>query len=214
MIPRRFIRTIPASPPAGAGIFWERFQDLHPAWEFVTYQDPIDPALFPATAPLWPHCTSGAQLAGLVRLEALWRHGGIYVDADVEPYRSFEPLLGVEGFAAWEDVKVVPDAVLGARAGHPAIMTAIIEAKAAVKAERGAWESGPGVTTRLLPGRTDFLLLPPGAFYPVHYLDPPPPAGWRPPPWAFARHHWAASWLTAEQKARNEAIRSSHQRGA
>jgi len=158
----------------------------------VTFRDPIDPAGFPVTAPHWDRCRRGAQRAGLIRLEALYLLGGVYVDSDVEPYRPLDSLLGLPAFAAWEDAKVVPDAVLGAEPVHPAIGECLV--KAIERIAQGPWASGPGVTTEVLPGRADVLLLPPGSFYEVHYkqkdrLDQPPK------PWEFARHHWHASWL-------------------
>jgi mannosyltransferase OCH1-like enzyme len=155
-------------------------------------------------------------MAGLLRLELLYSLGGIWVDSDVEPYRSLEPLLGVRGFAAWEDERVVPDAVLGAEAGHPAIEECLSLALAAVAAGKGAWESGPGVTTAVLPGRDDWLLLPPGAFYPYHYTErcrrgEDHRAS---QPWAFTAHHWAASWHTPAQKAQLDARQRFPQRRA
>jgi len=198
VIPRRFIRTVPATTSEEVEGFWARFAELHPGWDLITFRDPIDPADFPLTAPHWDRCRSGAQRAGLVRLEALHHLGGIYVDADVEPFRSFAPLLGVEAFAAWEDDKVVPDAVFGARAGHPVLREAID--LAVERLDRGAWESGPGVTADLLPGRDDVLLLPPGAFYPYPYRERQRrhEDHARHQPWAFAAHHWAGSWYDAE----------------
>jgi hypothetical protein len=198
VIPRRLVRTLPAETTDEVEGFWARFGELHPGWERVTLRDPIDPAGFPLTAPHWDRCRSGAQRAGLIRLEALFHDGGVYVDADVEPYRSFEPLLGVEAFAAWEDDKVVPDAVLGARPGHPWLREAI--GLAIERLDQGAWMSGPGVTADLLPGRDDVLLLPPGAFYPYPYNQPGRRHDdhARQQPWAFAAHHWAGSWIDGE----------------
>jgi hypothetical protein len=203
LIPRRFVRTIPADPPPEAEIFWEGFQRLHPDWEFVTWQDPIDPGPFPVTSRLWSHCASGAQRAGLIRLEDLAARGGHYVDADVECYRSFEPLTGLRGYAGWEDEKVVPDAVLGAEVGHPAIVECLSRALSVVAGGGGAWESGPGVTTTVLPGRDDWLLLSPGSFYSVHYREKHLLAAATPAryPWALALHWYAGSWLTPAQKA-------------
>jgi hypothetical protein len=198
VIPRRLIRTVPAEVDEEAEGFWSRFGELHPGWELITFRDPVDPAEFPLTAGHWDRCVSGAQRAGLIRLEALHRLGGVYVDADVEPYRPFDPLLGVDAFAAWEDAHVVPDAVLGAAAGHPAIRSAID--LAVERLDLGAWESGPGVTTELLPGRADVLLLPPGSFYPYPYnrkeLRHHDHA--REQPWAFVAHHWTMSWVPSE----------------
>lgn len=215
MIPRRLVRTVPAVSPVRADGFWEQFKDLHPGWELVTWRDPVPEEWFPATHRLWDHCASGAQRAGLIRLEDLALRGGVYVDSDVEPLRSFEPLLTLSAFAAWEDGAVVPDAVLGAEVGHPAILDCLSRALGVVAGGGGAWESGPGVTTAILPDRDDVLLLPPGSFYPVHYREKnllreggPPGA-----PWAFAQHWWEGSWLTPEQKAQISRRRATRRQG-
>lgn len=194
-IPRIFHRVVPEHTSEQVEAWWLQLQEQHRDWQFMTHRDPLDPAAWPETSGAWRYCRNGASLADLVRLEALWQWGGVYLDSDVEPHRSFAPLLPLECFAAWEDDKVVPNAVMGARPGHPAIRACIDQAVRAVR--RGTWEAGPGVTTKVLPGRPDVLLLPPGSFYPVHYRDPDRVAlmAQKPPPWTFATHHYAASWL-------------------
>lgn len=194
-IPRVLHRTVPARTPAKVDAWWRLAGELHPGWTLLDHRDPLDPAEWPETGDLWPECTSGAQKAGLIRLEALWRWGGIYIDSDVELYRSLEPLLGTRAFAVWEDQKVVPDAVLGAVPKHPAVKTMLALAREAVLAGGGAWASGPGVTTAVLPGRDDVLLLPPGSFYAVHYTEKHRlRTRGDPAPWEFGAHHWHHSW--------------------
>jgi hypothetical protein len=202
-IPRILHRTVPEKIDATVEKFWKQAQRLHPGWEFRTYRDPIDPRDWPLSSQVWDRCTSGAQLAGLIRLEALVTYGGVYIDSDVELYRSLEPLLGCQAFAGWEDANVVPDAVLGAVPGHVAIDGCLVAAVNAVARGEGAWETGPGITTHFLRGRDDVLLLPPGSFYPWHYHDK---AGdhrgvKEAQPWAFGAHHWAASWVAPIEKA-------------
>jgi hypothetical protein len=119
-IPRILHRTVPADTTDEVEGWWRRFQALHPGWEYRTHREPIDPQLWPLTADLWDRCANGAQKAGLIRLEALYTWGGVYMDSDVEPFRSLEPLLHLPAFAAWEDETTVPDAVLGSKPGHPA----------------------------------------------------------------------------------------------
>lgn len=195
MIPRRFHRVAPLLSPPDAETFWARLAELHDAWELVTHRDPLDPADWPLTRRHWALCGSGAQYAGLIRLEALWHYGGIYVDQDVEPYRSFEPLLACRGFAAWEDNRVVPDAVIGAEPEHPAIWEALELALVRLEAGAGAWKTGPGVTTTVFVGRDDFLVLPPATFYPYHYTEKNRRReDHGSAPWTFAAHHWAHSW--------------------
>lgn len=203
-IPRRFIRSVPREPSPEAETWWQGFTDLHPGWEMVTYRDPIDPRLFPLTSPAWPGCRHPAQMAGLLRLEAILGDGGVWVDCDVECYRSFEPLRAVSCFAAWEDRRTVPDALFGAEPGHPAIKLCLEAALQSVWAGEDPWQSGPGVLTKLLPGRADVLLLPPGSFYPYHWSrkDERGFDHKGSQPWAFAAHHWSASWVPPGHRKR------------
>jgi len=195
-IPRILHRTVPETTTAEVDEFWETAKALHPGWVFYDHRDPLDPADWPETGDLWGRCRSGAQKAGLIRLEALWRWGGIYVDSDVELYRPLDPLLGVPMFAGWEDAGVVPDAVLGAVPQHPAVAVMLADARRSIENGGGAWDSGPGATTRALPGRPDVLLLPPGSFYPYHYTERHRrhETHREAQPWAFGAHHWHHSW--------------------
>jgi hypothetical protein len=197
-MPRLLHRTVPAETSEQVENWWTHFQQLHPGWEFRTHREPLDPKAWPLTGDLWDLCENGAQKAGLIRLEALVTHGGVYVDSDVEPVSTFEPLLQTQAFAGWEDETTVPDAVLGAEPQHPAFVIALEKARAVIQGGGDAWHSGPGVTTEVLPGRLDVVLLPPGAFYPHHYLEKNVDAGAG--PWVFARHHWHGSWLTPAQR--------------
>lgn len=201
-IPRILHRTVPADTSDEIEQWWTELEQLHPGWDCKTYREPIDPAEWPLTGDLFARCTSGAQKAGLIRLEALHRDGGIYIDADCKPFRSLEPLLRCEAFAGWEDETTVPDAVLGARRGHPAFELMIQKARASIEGGGDAWLSGPGVTTETLPGRPDVLLLPPGAFYPFHYLQKAkgPTVNATPPPYAYLAHQWHHSWGTPAQR--------------
>jgi len=205
MIPKRLIRTVPEQPSADQDGLWSSACDLHPTWEHLDLRDPLDLADFPRTSPFWDRCVSGAQMAGLIRLEALHRWGGIYIDSDVQLHRPLDSLLTLRAFAAHEDQTIVPDAVLGAEAGHPAIEACLTLALERLTGDgkdwtndRGPWSTGPGVTTTILPGRDDVLILGPDSFYPVHYaprqtlerrLGRQEPA-----PWTFGTHRWAWSW--------------------
>lgn len=204
MIPKVIHRTIPAEPSEEAERHWRQFQDLYDGtgWELKTWREPLDPAEFPLTSDYWGRCQTGAQKAGLVRLELLYKFGGVYVDSDVEPVKRFDPLLGAELFAGWEDETTIPDAVLGAVPGHDLIARCIQRATGQVLLGRNAWYSGPGVVTALFRKNPSVLALPPGAFYPYHYLAKAARVDASTAmPWVFCIHHWAGSWLTDEHKA-------------
>lgn len=195
MIPARLVRVVPQTTTDEVERFWLQACRLHPKWEFVTLRDPINPDDFPLTSPLWGACKSGAQMAGLVRLEEIATRGGFYLDSDLEVYRSLEVLRHVPFVAGWEDPHTVPDFFFAAEAEHPVFNELLTDAR--VSLPEGAWQSGPGVFTRRLPGRHDVLLLPPGSFAPYHYNERHRrhenhhDAN----PWGFGAHHWAASWL-------------------
>lgn len=202
MIPRILHRTVPETSP-DADVLWDGAVALHPGWEHRTWRDPINPEAFPLTSHAWDQCRSGAQMAGLIRLEALWHHGGIYLDSDIEMYRPLDSLCGLDGFSIWEDARTAPDFVLGAAPHHPAIMACIDLALERLASDStdwrtgpGAWGTGPGVTTTILPGRTDWLLLPPGSFAPYHYSERHRAGDDHrtQQPWAFGAHHWRHSW--------------------
>jgi hypothetical protein len=195
-IPAILHRVVPETPNPEADAWWARFEELHPGWELRTHRDPLDPADWPLTAPHWDKAANGAQFADMIRLEALLRFGGVYVDQDVEPLRPLDPLLHLPAFAAWEDERCVPNAVMGAVPDHPAIRACLDEMLRRLPGE--TWQAGPGVLTMLLPGRDDVLLLPPGSLYPYHYKEKER-AGEdfrKTQPWAFVVHHWWGSWLS------------------
>jgi hypothetical protein len=195
-IPRILHRTVPETPDPVADGWWAMFEEMHPDWTLMTHRDPLEPREWPETSRLWSACTSGAQLADLIRLEALWRWGGIYVDSDVQPLRPLDSLLPLSAFAGYEDRNSIPNAVLGATPGHPAIRACLD--LIATRIPGPTWEAGPGVTTEVLTGRSDVVLLPPEALYPVHYKDKRLQLASFDPachPWSFTIHHWAGSWL-------------------
>lgn len=203
MIPKILHRTTVAEPSEEAERYWAQFHALYGGtdWELRSWTEPLNPADFPLTSRWWSKCQNGAQKAGLVRLELLFTYGGVYVDSDVEPVSRFDPLLGAGVFAGWEDETTVPDAVLGAEPGHRLIRACLDEAVRRLRRGQNAWYTGPGVVTALLP-RHGALVLPPGAFYPYHYLAKTERhAAGQAKPWVFCIHHWAGSWLTEDHLA-------------
>jgi mannosyltransferase OCH1-like enzyme len=192
MIPARLIRTVPTVASDEAEGFWRGACELHPHWDYVTFRDPVDRDKFPLTSPHWAACKSGAQMAGLIRLEALWHWGGIYLDSDVEVFRPLDSLRPYDLFATWESAWSLNDAVLGAMAGHPLVREAI--ALAIERLPLGALHSGPKVVNDLFRDKADVLLLPPRSFSPYlwnekhrrgedHTVHPG----------TFGAHHWANS---------------------
>lgn len=201
-IARRLIRTVPEQTTDQVESWWQHACDLHPTWEHVTHRDPLIPSDFPLTAPHWDRCLNGAQFAGLVRLESLLA-SGVYIDSDVEVLRPFDVLLNLKAFAAYEDDSVIPDAVMGAGSNHPAIYACLKEAIRRINTDstdwrtgRGAWSTGPGTLTAILPGRDDVTLFGREVFYPYGYWEKDRRGeDFTVNPNTLAVHHWHGSWL-------------------
>lgn len=197
MIPRRLVRTVPSTTEPHTEQYWDDACRLHPDWEHVTWRDPVDQNAFPLTSPYWDEVESGAQLADLIRAEDLYHRGGFYIDSDVQMLRPLDVLCAQAGVAAWEDHLFIPNAVLGFTPGHPALRDVID--KAIARRGQGTWIAGVGVTTEVFRNRADMLLLPPGAFYAIHWREAHRGfVDWRQAakdnPWAFCLHRYAASW--------------------
>jgi mannosyltransferase OCH1-like enzyme len=199
LIPKRLIRTVPEHPSDEQNRLWKIACDLHPTWEHVDRRDPNDPELFPLTNHLWATCDSGSQKSDLIRAEELFSRGGIYVDSDVECYRPFNPFLGLDGFAGFEDKDHICTAIMGFRPGHPAVE--ILLHQGIKKHAEGAWPASIGVASVVFPPRNDMLLLPPGTLFPTHYHDrwndrmPSSEQIRKEQPWAYCNHLWDGSWL-------------------
>lgn len=179
--------------------FKERLAELHPDWEIRTWQDSSElrwlrnQKLFDE----WFERDPYGRIPDILRYEILWKFGGVYIDTDFEPLRSFEPLLeDPRPFAAWENDRTMCTALLAAPPGHPAV-DALIEqlpAHAKKNAKRTPnYATGPEFATKVWRGREDVRRLPPICFYPVgwwekHKLGEPYPEE------TFAVHHWAKGW--------------------
>jgi len=201
VIPPILIRTVPQVTEPVVEEWWSETVALHPDWECVTYRDPLPPDEWPITSRHWRRCTSGAQMAGLIRLEALWHRGGIYLDSDIQVLKPLDPLLATHLVAARQDSRTVPDAMIGSVRHHPAIAACI---KWAIRLlPFGAAASGPHVTTMMFTEYPGITILPPESFFPYLWNeDIPPIDALRASPGVYGVHHWAGSWVQTHQRSR------------
>lgn len=56
-----------------------------------------------------------AFVSDYVRLHALYKYGGIYLDTDVEVLRGFDDFLGHQAFTGFENEQFIPTGVMGAQ---------------------------------------------------------------------------------------------------
>lgn len=195
VIPRTFHRVVPHPVPDVFDGYWQRFQDLHPDWEFKTWQDPIDPDGFELGG-LFDRCNSGAQLADLVRIEVVYRFGGVYVDMDVEPFKAFDDLPDRSFWVAAQGDGQLCNAVFAAEPQHPALR-ALMDDLIGSWPEGNPTNTGPALFTRILSARPDVMIMPPYYFYPYGWSEKDRAMG--PFTGSYAAHRWNHSWAGWDQ---------------
>src|SRR4051812_7316528 len=169
--------------PAQHASWREGWLRAHPGWTGRVWSDENLPELVNRAE--FDRAGSRAQASDIVRYEVLLRHGGVYLDTDVECVRPLTDLLdGVSAFAGWERMDIVGTAVLGATAEHP-WMRAVVDALPGAF-RRGfavVQQTGPGFVTSLTRRRADVTIFSQETF---HAYDA---AGAR-----YAFHHRVKSW--------------------
>jgi mannosyltransferase OCH1-like enzyme len=170
-------------------------RELHPGWKIYVWEG--DDGLPDGRLSKYiRRARSGAQRADLIRLDVVARYGGFYLDRDMVPSRSLEPLRQFDCMLlSTEDGIFLTNAAFGAPPGHPAV-EALIER---LLEHEPDWSlpphltTGPGLFSEVLRYRRDVLVLPKVCFYPIDFGALP----WRQRVhhlW-FCRHLWQASWL-------------------
>lgn len=152
-----------------------------------------------------------SRLSNHARLYALYREGGIYLDADVEVRKDLSPLLRHECFVGFQQPEEQEDwvnnAILGAREGHP-FLAQCIQLTHSWFASTGQFPRSPTVVTRLLKemGLRDYKLqeIEGVTIYPIEYFYPYPWHGNFSPECitenTYCVHYWEGSWWRKQEE--------------
>jgi mannosyltransferase OCH1-like enzyme len=205
-IPRVFHRIwLGPEMPAEYVRFGQSWLDHHPGWELRTWSEHELAEL--VNQQHFDSAQDRVERSDFARYEILLRHGGVYVDADVECLASIEPLIaGVSGFVCQQDPSTLGTAVIGAVPDHPFIARLVSALPRSYENHRREIPGEPfGFAQSARCGAvfvtreynragvqlSDELLrvLPSSTFYPR------PSEGEVALDGAFARHHVAGSWL-------------------
>lgn len=129
------------------------------------------------------------------RLVGLQLHGGVYLDADVEVLKPFDPLLNQEFFIAREDAAWINGAVIGSVPAGKIVTSLIKTFPLHTEGREGAHKYGPGfLTPELIAlGHGFDKVLPPEYFYPYLWNQTREQAVVTKN--TYAMHHWAKSWV-------------------
>lgn len=182
-IPKRFIRVWIGDKeiPSRFEQWWLDFQSIHPNYEFITLTDKdINTTISVPNKllPLIKNVKTCAGVSDIIRILALYQLGGIYIDTDIMPIKSFDNLLESDNipFLAKRSGVSFESAVIGSPKGHIAFKTLIDELPNwySQNLERSASvQTGPTYVSKILFGRKDINHLPIKTFYAFNGFRPP-----------------------------------------
>jgi mannosyltransferase OCH1-like enzyme len=195
VIPRTFhhIWLGPEPLPEEHGAYIETWKRHHPGWEFHMWtednlpEDPIRPEVL-------ERLRVPVERADILRLELVYRHGGVYLDTDLECLRPLDDVVEDETFVgACHKPGRITNTVIAAVPGHPLLERALGELRPMDTYWTGSSErlkevAGPLLLERLVPDYPDIKLLGPEAIYPSTSEERAD---------AIAVHHKARLWFTA-----------------
>lgn len=172
--------------------------ELHPEWEVRDWRSTAElpelrcRELFARAPDLVPDDHKRLR-SDIVRLELLFRYGGVYADCDFEPVRPLDELRSERAWAAWEvQDRWVCQAIMGAEPAHPFFRRLLDGLPENVRRNLGSQTSalsGPRYVTSVYRDHPDELtVLDQKLFYPYRF-DELQRAGER-FPGAFAIHRW------------------------
>lgn len=112
-------------------------------------------------------CDSVTTKSDVIRLLAIEKYGGVYLDMDIECVKSIRPLLNVPAFISRERDNVCCSAVFGAKKNHPWLKN-IIKSLPDVVEKKGSWIIGL-MTESALHIDSGVTIYPRDFFYPFLY---------------------------------------------
>jgi mannosyltransferase OCH1-like enzyme len=192
LIPRVFHRIWvgPEPLPEEYADYGRTWQEHHAGWELKLWtEDNLPEGL--GRAEVYEKLRAPAERANILRLELLWREGGVYVDTDFECRRSIEPLIaGAELFITLAKPGRVNNALMGSVPGQAVVEEALEQVEPVEYFGHDKAATGTRFLDSLLIDRPGVTLLDAGLFYPETEEQRQQ---------AYAVHHKARSWKDADQ---------------
>jgi mannosyltransferase OCH1-like enzyme len=168
----------------------ETWRAHHPAWEHLLWTEDNLPADL-RRPEVYERLRVPAERSDILRLELLWRQGGVYVDTDFECLRPLDPLIEGLDFvtAPLKPNGWVNNAFIGSAPAHPILDRALNELRPREFHGYDKKGTGPRFLDTLLQDYPEVTRLPAELFYqtsPGQLAD------------AVAVHHAAQSWKGVE----------------
>jgi hypothetical protein len=195
MIPRIFhhIWLGPDPLPDDHRPWIETWKRHHPDWEFTLWteenlpEDPIRPEVL-------ERLRAPVERADILRLEVLYRHGGVYLDTALECLRPIDDVLRDEEFVGvCHKPGRITNTAIASAPGHPLLEEALEHAQPmemywTSSSERLKEVAGPLLLERLVVDYPEIKLLEPPVFFPATAEEREE---------AIAVHHMARVWHNA-----------------
>ena len=183
----------------------ERARALHPKWEIKVWQDPIQSDGY-LLEKYWPKVNSGAQRADLIRLDVMYRWGGVYVDGDMRLLKPLDVLVESYGaFFASAFGDNLEGALFGARKAHPVIRALIDD----LLLNEPDWNvppdrtTGPDLFARIARWNADVTILPRDTFYSYRPDETHHRKTHR---HSYGEHLWEVSWKEPNDRPQNRRV--------
>jgi inositol phosphorylceramide mannosyltransferase catalytic subunit len=173
MIPKKFhhIWLGPDPLPKEHGPWIETWKRHHPDWEFTLWteenlpEDPIRPEVV-------ERLRAPVERADILRLEILYRHGGVYLDTDLECLRPIDPELeGEEFVGVCHKPGRITNTAIAAAEQHPLLERALEQVRPmdmywTNASQRLKEVAGPLLLEKLVDEYPEIKLLDPPVFFP------------------------------------------------
>ncbi|HDZ19932.1 hypothetical protein LCGC14_0095110 [marine sediment metagenome] len=191
-------------PPQTVRDMIDTWRRHHRTWEFRLWTERDLPEM-PRLGPYFHAAEAYAVKADMVRLEAVFACGGVYVDTDVECLQPIDDLLaGCRCFAACEyDAATyglsgpsgIGNDIFGAAPGHPAILD-VIQQVPNVFNLANPLAHGPGLFRHVMHARPDVRIFEKDIFHPLlpHQARSGDRVAGAQFPGAYAVHWFNLSW--------------------
>jgi mannosyltransferase OCH1-like enzyme len=159
----------------------------HPRWITFFWDAPSIELLGLNFKHLKDKCVNMASVSNVVRIHALSKYGGIWMDSDCEVLKPLDPLLKHSAFASEQDAGRICNAVMGAESQHPWIDWQLARQDRLMNAD-----AANGVYLASEAPRDFLTILPTEYFYP--FLWDTPLDERKAHPDSYLIHHWSGSW--------------------
>lgn len=182
--------------------FPARWREMNPGWELEWWDDTR------YRAEVMKHTTTGQYYenprqwspksnvwqwrSDIARYNILKQFGGVWVDADLEPLKTIEPLLGqAPAFVARESPQWINNAFIGCAPGHPFIREVVDGLPGRVRGNRHLRVNrsiGARYITEVVGRHPGVMVLPRELVYPFSFTELHRRG--EEFPQAYTKHHW------------------------